>query len=546
MKTALYLRVSTGLQAIDGYSLDSQEQFCLQKAKELNVNDINIEIYREEGVSGEDLDRPELNRLRNDVAQGLMERVICVHPDRLSRDLTDKLLICRELQKFNVELVFVDTEYKNTPEGQLFFNMQSVIAQYELSLIRKRTTRGRLEAVRKEKKVMPMRTAPFGYDLINSQLVINEAEAFFVNKIYEWYIYEKLTLREIGEKLYTFGAVPKRGESKNWSASSIRRILTSPIYSGKYTYNKRKTKKIKGERTPSGKPKKKINIRDESEWITIDVPSIVTNELFDLAQKQRVINTIKSGNQKFDYLLKSLLRCGHCGRIYEATTYSGRENKTTGERIKYPVYRCPNLYPKRYGPEIEKCNSRSIRADLLEDYIWDLILHLVSNPDELINEYKENFIGSISDIENTLNVVYQSQKSKVKERERVKQLFVKGFIDEEEMTLEFGKINNEIKKLEEEIEKYENVVEEYNTHKNDKEKLNSILKFINEIIDKSHSVLSFGEKRFIIENLIDEIILTFEEDKETVNVNLLGAAKELLLTPFDNDDLSSSTHHQKV
>lgn len=61
----------------------------------------------------------------------------CYAPDRLTRDLTDKLIICRELEKNDVELIFVDTEYLTTPEGQLFFNMMSSIAQYELQLIKK-------------------------------------------------------------------------------------------------------------------------------------------------------------------------------------------------------------------------------------------------------------------------------------------------------------------------------------------------------------------------------------------------------------------------
>ena len=40
----------------------------------------------------------------------------------------------------------------------------------------------------------------------------------------------------------------KAERKKEWNASSIRRILTSEIYIGKYTYNKRKTQKIKGEK----------------------------------------------------------------------------------------------------------------------------------------------------------------------------------------------------------------------------------------------------------------------------------------------------------
>jgi site-specific DNA recombinase len=545
MKDAVYLRVSTGLQAIDGYSLDTQLDLCIKKAKELIIDEKNIEVFREEGVSGEDIDRPELNRLRNEVKDGQIRRVICVHPDRLSRDLTDKLIICRELQKYNVELIFVDTEYKNTPEGQLFFNIQSVIAQYELALIRKRTTRGRLEAVKKEKKVMPMRSAPFGYDLVESKLLINEKESEFVKKVYEWYVYEKLTLREIGERLYSLGIQPKRGESKNWSASSIRRILTSEIYIGKYSYNQRQSKKIKGEKTASGKPRKSFVWRDEKDWITIEVPALIDEEIFNLAQEQRIKNTKKSGNQKFDYLFKSLIRCGNCGRIYQATTYSGRENKETGERARYPVYRCPNLFPKKYGPEVERCQSRSIRAELLEDYIWRIILLIIYSPEEIIEEYKSSFTESIDDVERTLSLVLESLKTRNSERERVKQMFVKGFIDEDEMTAEFEKINKEIKKLNEDKEKYQQFIEEYKKNLGNEKEFNDLLFSISKVLDNKSSYLTFKEKLFIVENLIDEIVLTFEPDLETVKVNIFGAAQNILLNK-DFFDPESSTQNQKV
>ena len=50
----------------------------------------------------------------------------------------------------------------------------SSIATYELGLIKKRTVRGRLKAVEKGKKVMPMRVPPFGYELVNNQLIIHK------------------------------------------------------------------------------------------------------------------------------------------------------------------------------------------------------------------------------------------------------------------------------------------------------------------------------------------------------------------------------------
>ena len=60
---------------------------------------------------------------------------------------------------------------------------------------------------------MPMRVPPFGYELVNNQLVIHK-EADIVKQIYHWYVYNQLTLRQIGEKLYRLGVVPKRKEKR--------------------------------------------------------------------------------------------------------------------------------------------------------------------------------------------------------------------------------------------------------------------------------------------------------------------------------------------
>lgn len=221
MYTAIYTRVSTGTQAAEGTSLDTQYDICLKKAMQLNIPIEEIVLYREEGVTGEELDRPSLDKLRDDVRDNKVCRLIITHPDRLSRDLYSKVTICRELETRDVELIFNDVEYKNTPEGQLFFNLMSSIAQYELSQIRSRTVRGRKRAVEDLGKIMPMRVPPYGYDLVDQKLVINQVEANFVKMIYKWYVHESKSLKQIGELLYSLGAIPKRAESKNWSASSI-------------------------------------------------------------------------------------------------------------------------------------------------------------------------------------------------------------------------------------------------------------------------------------------------------------------------------------
>lgn len=120
MAIAIYPRVSTGSQAVDGTSLDAQTELCLKRISDLGHSINDVIVYREEGASGEDIERPQLNRLRQDIAAGLITHVFVTHPDRLSRDLTDKLFICREFESKGVALIFVDTEYSSTPEGQLF------------------------------------------------------------------------------------------------------------------------------------------------------------------------------------------------------------------------------------------------------------------------------------------------------------------------------------------------------------------------------------------------------------------------------------------
>ncbi|WP_433743307.1 recombinase family protein [Falsibacillus pallidus] len=511
----IYCRVSTQAQADEGYSLETQEELCLKRAKDLGYSSSQVKVYREEGRSGEDIDRPVMNELREDTANGIVTKVIITDPDRLTRDLTDKLIVCKEWDRQGVEIVFIDTEYQNTPEGQMFFNMRSVFAQYELSQIRKRTIRGRLRAVEKDKKIMPMRVAPYGYDYKDGKLLVNEQEAAFVKKIYEWYL-EGSTLREIGDKLFKAGAVPKRAESKNFGATSIRRILSSEIYLGKYVYNKRETKKVWGERTSSGKQKKTYSIRDEADWITVDVPQLVDQKTFDLAQNQKEKNMRKRGNVKFEYLFKSLIRCKHCGRIWECTTYNGRVDKKTGEHKKYAVYRCPNLNPKRYGDGIEKCESKSIRIDLLDDYIMNMIRECLTSRELFEDAIKAQMTDNDDGVEDELQELEKQLKRKTDERDRIKRMFVVAqVISEEEMQRDMKKVNSEIRKITEEIDELNKKTQMDGKNEWNYEDIDAVIASIEKMFQGE---MCFQDKRELMELLIDEITIDAKTEKVGITV----------------------------
>lgn len=135
---AIYARVSTEESAQKGYSIAHQIDEAKKKAKTDDVM-----IYTDEGFSGEFLERPGLEKLRNDVRNGLIDTIIVYDPDRLARNLMHQLLLDDEFRKHSVELLFVNGDYAKTPEGRLFFSMRGAISEFEKAKIRERTMSGR-------------------------------------------------------------------------------------------------------------------------------------------------------------------------------------------------------------------------------------------------------------------------------------------------------------------------------------------------------------------------------------------------------------------
>ena len=120
---AVYVRVSTEEQ-LKGYSVEGQMNDCMELAGTKNVLK-----YVDDGYTGEILNRPELTKLLDDVEKGVIEKVICYDPDRLSRKLLNQLLITEKLEKHQVGLEFVKSDYKNDAEGQLYFQVRGAFSE---------------------------------------------------------------------------------------------------------------------------------------------------------------------------------------------------------------------------------------------------------------------------------------------------------------------------------------------------------------------------------------------------------------------------------
>ena len=161
---AFYARVSSDAQARD-HTIDSQ---VLALKQRIAADGFQLEPdhgYVDDGCSGSNLQRPALEKLRDAVAGGEVERIYVHAPDRLARSHAHQVLLIEEFRRAGAEMVFLNRTIGDTAEDNLLLQVQGIIAEYERSKILERVRRGRLHAARSG-SVSALTGAPFGYRYI--------------------------------------------------------------------------------------------------------------------------------------------------------------------------------------------------------------------------------------------------------------------------------------------------------------------------------------------------------------------------------------------
>ena len=144
-RAALYMRVSSGEQ-----NTEAQERAVRDYVQR---RDWTIHrVYRDQGLSGANSNRPALNEMLKDCRRGSLEVVVVWKFDRFARSLKaliSGLELCRSL---GIDFVSV-TEAVDTslPAGELVFQMIGAVAQFERSLIGERVRSGLANARAKGK-----------------------------------------------------------------------------------------------------------------------------------------------------------------------------------------------------------------------------------------------------------------------------------------------------------------------------------------------------------------------------------------------------------
>lgn len=431
-QVAIYARVSSE-QQVSTNTIESQRMALQERVKQDGAVCPSHHQFVDDGYSGSTLMRPALERLRDAIAQGEIERLYVQSPDRLARKYAYQVILVDEFTQAGVEVIFLNHPLGQSPEDELLLQVQGMVAEYERAKILERSRRGKRHAAQSG-SLNAFSRAPYGYTFISKHLTggqvrmeINLTTARHVQQMFGWYVHEELSLSDICRRLEGMSIPSPSGYSK-WTVTTVARILRNPHYKGCASFGKwrhgPKIDKPRAARNASSQPKDYSIYRTApEEWMVVPVSAIIDEALFEAAQEKLEQNRTRLRQRKkgASYLLQGLVVCGNCGYAY---IYS---RKPSNGRI-YCYYRCnPKPRVTEPGP---KCGNASVRAEALEEAVWLEVCQLLSNPQNLQEEYKRRLQASDSDHHAGQQKELQSQiKRMQKGIERLIDAYTEGIIE---------------------------------------------------------------------------------------------------------------------
>ena len=386
MQVALYARVSTERQEQQG-TIASQLDALARGAREQHHDVVDAYVCVDDGYSGARLDRPGLDRLRDGAEAGAFEAALVLCPDRLARKYAYQILILEELERFDVQVIFLDQPLSDDPQARLLTQIQGAVAEYERIKIAERYRRGKLFRARQGE--VCWWKVPYGYrriprrDGVPAHVEVSEPEAQVVRQIFRWHVDERLSVRQIALRLTESAHVTATGLPR-WGTSTVTRMLHNEAYIGTMYYNRHESVSCCDPRSTSRRRPTRLQARPTAEWIPLPVPPIIDPDLFRRSQ------TIHHDNSRFSprhlksghYLLRRVVRCRVCDLAMSCHRMRGRNGTF------HHYYYCAGhdvLYARR---TVGRCPQRNLRADELDDLVWGEVRRHLEHPALIREGYK--------------------------------------------------------------------------------------------------------------------------------------------------------------
>ena len=449
--TAIYARLSVEnsgkSEKID--VIQNQIDICKEYVKSCPYLSL-VDVYIDNGRTGTVFDRPEFNRLMNDIRTGRIKCLVVRDLSRFGRDYIEAgTYLERVFPQIGLRFIAIKEHYDSfDTDGSnesLIIPLQNMInALYSKDISRKVSTALRSQM---EQGTFRKRNLPYGYrwNEEHTNMVIDEETAPIVKQIFQWKI-EGVTVATILNRLDEMGAPnteqrkrevgTRTGDGcpfKGWAQSTLYGILTNPHYVGDTVLARSEKAIFKGVKSHL--------VKDKDKWIVFSNTHepIISREDFQKVQDiiAEASDYRKKHMEKTAEIRASLVNlfdgkiiCADCGK----RMFFHRKKIDKDKRGRwYAFYECSTAVSRRY----EHCTTHYLRQDKLEANVLAAIQLQVKaalDYDKLLSKLRGS--SGEKSIRDQLNGLINSLDLKLggvaKKRTRLYEDFADGILDEEE------------------------------------------------------------------------------------------------------------------
>jgi len=401
VRCAIYTRVSTE-QGLDQEfnSLDAQYDAASAYIKSQAHAGWTLirSRYDDGGYSGGSTDRPDLQRLLEDIRARKIDVIVVYKVDRLTRSLADFAKLVELFDAHRVSFVSVTQQFNTTTSmGRLTLNVLLSFAQFEREVTSERI-RDKI-AASKRKGIWVGGNLPLGYEMKDGKIAIVEEEAELVRSIFKRY----LELGSVNELVRDLRERNIRTKAKRLSTGATRGGI--PFGRGALYY-------LLGNHFYIGEVKYK------NEILPGEQPLIMDRALFEAVRKKSLAQwshrtVVRS---KSDHLLAGLLfddaghrmvpthatKAGVRYRYYVSTPFLHGEAKTAsaGSVARVPAADIEAVVVKLLKEHLATKQDRSTTSNVLSEdrgAVAQLVAGIVVYEDRLVVRLKSENADEPSD-----------------------------------------------------------------------------------------------------------------------------------------------------
>ena len=513
-KCYIYTRVSTSMQ-VDGYSLDAQKD-KLRKYAEYQEMSI-VGEYSDEGKSGKSVEgRPQFKQMLADVESGKdnVDYVLVFKLSRFGRNAADVLSSLQKMQDYGVNLICVEDGIDSSKDaGKLMISVLSAVAEIERENILVQTMEGRRQKAREGRWNGGF--APYGYQLVNGELIIAEDEAEIIRIIYDKFANTTMGMAAIAAFLNNSGYKKKLRQNntiEGFSTSFVKGVLDNPIYCGKLAFGRRKNEKIPGTRN-------EYHIVKQKDYLLSDGvhEAIISEEMWNQAHRKRQetgVLQVKTHSLEHEHILSGIIKCPVCGSgMYGNVNH--KKHSDGGYYKDYFYYACKH----RKLVDGHRCTyKRQWNEDRINAAVEEIIRKFVKNP-KFEQEIRKQIGSSIDTSE--LDKEYDGLKDRLSQTTGAKNRLADQMdhlsVSDKNYDKKYNDMQERLDKLYDEITDIEDAMEEVETRlyniRQDKISEDNVYQFLL-FFDKLYDKFTDLEKKTFLKSFLSDVFIYEEEQKD--------------------------------